>query len=68
MWVLFLFKQTKEGYTPLYLAAQSGHSEVIKPLVFHGADHVVVEEDGWTALQVCRGRFPHRTHQHLANA
>ena len=45
--------QTKEGHTPLYLAAQSGRCEVVKPLIFHNADQTIIEEDGWTALQVC---------------
>ena len=41
---------TPEGFTPLMVAAMSGHSHIIRMLLDHGANISVVDEVGFTAL------------------
>ncbi|KAF2818089.1 ankyrin, partial [Ophiobolus disseminans] len=41
-----------DGWTPLFLAADSGHLEVVKLLLEKGADFTVPTNDGWTPLHV----------------
>jgi len=41
---------TVEGYTAVYLAAQSGHSSTVRLLTSLGATPSIADRDGWTAL------------------
>ena len=41
-----------DGKTPLMVAAEKGHVEVVKSLLDHGADINDEEVNGWTALHI----------------
>jgi len=40
------------GYTPLYIAAQKGHLDVVKTLIEHGARVDAATTDGATPLYI----------------
>lgn len=40
------------GWTPLHLAVEKNHLEVVKQLIWSGADVNVISNDGWTPLHV----------------
>ncbi|XP_020751129.2 ankyrin repeat domain-containing protein 49 isoform X1 [Odocoileus virginianus] len=42
--------QDEDKYTPLHRAAYSGHLDVVRELIAHGADVHAVTVDGWTPL------------------
>ena len=44
-------KAWETGATPLYMAAEKGHFDVVKCLVEHGADKDKAINDGYTPLQ-----------------
>jgi L-asparaginase II len=46
-----LHAKTNDGYTPLHLACQNGHAEVVKALLKKGADLQTKKSFGWTPLQ-----------------
>lgn len=41
----------KQGRTPLIIATQSGHLEIVKLLLLHHAEVNLRSDKGWTALQ-----------------
>lgn len=43
------------GYTPLHLAAQSGHVNVVRALLRHGSSVEASDGDGYTALHDAAG-------------
>ena len=47
-------KAAKRGQTPLFIAARSGHKEVVVSLLGAGPDKVVTTASGWTALSIAR--------------
>ncbi|XP_065800356.1 ankyrin repeat domain-containing protein 49 isoform X4 [Muntiacus reevesi] len=42
--------QDEDKYTPLHRAAYSGHLDMVRELIAHGADVHAVTVDGWTPL------------------
>ncbi len=40
------------GYTPLHTAAQNGDDEMIRTLLYGGADQLLTSDDGKTALDL----------------
>ena len=45
-------KAADGGYTPLYIASEQGHADVVRVLLDNGADASLRTSDGETALQV----------------
>ena len=41
---------TKNGYTPLHVAAEEGKPEMVQPLILKGADKDALSLAGWTPL------------------
>ncbi|CAN0062930.1 unnamed protein product, partial [Hapterophycus canaliculatus] len=50
--------QDAEGCTPVFLAAQEGHEEVVVDLLRNGASPDISREDGWAPLHAA-ARFGH---------
>ena len=46
----------KDGYTPLYIAAQENHAEIIEIRLAAGTNKEAANEDGWTALPIAAGK------------
>lgn len=44
--------QSQNGFTPLYMAAQENHDNVVKYLLANGANQSLSTEDGFTPLAV----------------
>ena len=44
--------EEEDGWTPLYVASQNGHVEVVRALVEGGADINKVDNDGDAPLQI----------------
>ena len=44
--------QSLSGFTPLYMAAQENHDNVVRILLAHGANQSLATEDGFTPLAV----------------
>ena len=50
-------KRTDDGATPLYVAAQNGHTEAVKLLLDHNADVNVKSRDGKLPIDAARQRW-----------
>lgn len=46
-----LDQQDINGHTPLHLAVKAGNEMLVQMLIKEGADFLVGDNDGWTALQ-----------------
>lgn len=44
--------QSQNGFTPLYMAAQENHDDVVKYLLVNGAIQGLATEDGFTPIAV----------------
>jgi ankyrin repeat protein len=44
--------QDSDGRTPFHHAAREGHADIVQTLLHHGADHEVVDNYDYTALEV----------------
>jgi ankyrin repeat protein len=53
---MFINARTKEGLTPLRIAAQFGHKDVAELLLAKGADVNTKDEDGYTPLHFTAAR------------
>jgi len=42
----------KDGWTPLYIASEKGHIEVVSELLNHGANVNTAAKVGWTTLYI----------------
>lgn len=42
-----------ERFTPLHIACKRGNDEVIRTLVYYGANTLLRDKKGWTALELC---------------
>jgi ankyrin len=45
-------RECSVGFTPLYVAAQSGHDGIVALLIQAGAEFRKVSKSGWTPMQV----------------
>ena len=41
---------TEDGTTPILIAAEYGHLDIIKYLVYHSAKPITRDHEGWTAI------------------
>jgi ankyrin repeat protein len=48
--------QQQDGVTPLYLASQTGHIDVVKLLSSHGADPTIKKLNGLTPIHMASAR------------
>jgi len=46
--------RSRQGYTPLMIAASHGHDEIVRMLLQKGADLTAVDAEGRNALQIAR--------------
>ena len=48
-------KANKDGWTPLIVASNKGHTEIVEILIRAGADKEKADKDGWTPLIFASG-------------
>ena len=44
--------QSELGFTPIYMAAQEGHEEIVKHLLDIGADHNLAMDEGFCPVDI----------------